>query len=51
MFDIQNMNICKESHDDYFNDSTVYTNLKEKNRFLWFIDELDVIQSLWYLMP
>jgi len=27
---IRNMNICKELHEDYFNDSTVYTNLEKK---------------------
>jgi hypothetical protein len=30
MCNIRNMNICKELHEDYFNDSTVYTNLEEK---------------------
>ncbi len=30
MCNIQNMNICKEVHEDYFNDSTIYVNLDEK---------------------
>jgi hypothetical protein len=30
MCNIRNMNICKELHEDYFNDSTVYVNFKEK---------------------
>jgi hypothetical protein len=30
MCNIRDMNICRESHEDYFNDDTVYVNLKEK---------------------
>jgi hypothetical protein len=30
MCNIRNMNMCKELHEDYFNDSTIYINLKEK---------------------
>jgi hypothetical protein len=30
MCNIRNMNICKTLHDDYFNDSTIYINLEEK---------------------
>jgi hypothetical protein len=30
MCNIRNMNICKESHEDYFNDCTVYADSKEK---------------------
>ena len=27
---IRNMNVCKNSHEDYFNDSTIYINVEEK---------------------
>jgi hypothetical protein len=27
---IRNMNACRELHEDYFNDSTIYVNLDEK---------------------
>ncbi len=30
MCNVRNMNICKESHENYFYDSTVYINLEEK---------------------
>jgi hypothetical protein len=30
MCNIRTMNICKEVHKDYFNDSTIYVNLDEK---------------------
>ncbi len=30
MCNIRNMDICKQLHEDYFNDSTVYINLEEK---------------------
>ncbi len=30
MCNIRNMNTCKELHEDYFNDSTVYINLGER---------------------
>jgi len=30
MCNVRNMNIYKEAHDDYFNDSTIYLNLDEK---------------------
>ena len=31
MYNIRNMDICKELHEDYFNDSTIYINLDEKS--------------------
>jgi hypothetical protein len=30
MCNIRNMNTCKELHEDYFNDTTIYINLDEK---------------------
>ncbi len=50
MCNIRNMNICKEVHEDYFDDSTIYVNLDEKQFFVC-SNRISCNKKLWVWKP